>query len=110
PADYGLIHFNGNGVSTCAFPIFEQANEAAAPNRQQWQAEDVRPAFRGSPDPIAQSKRLIDDLNARRVALVERIDEWVSAQVHSRADASLHTETLGSVVDPWRSRGSVRTA
>src|SRR5690606_28836583 len=90
--------------------VLDTANELAAQHGQQWQAEDVSRASGASADAIAESKRLIDDLNARRVALVERIDEWVSAQVHSRADASLHTETLGSVVDPWRSRGSVRTA
>lgn len=79
--------------------VLDTANELAAQHEQQWQAEDVSRASGASAEAIAESKRLIDDLNARRVALVERIDEWVSTQVHSRADASLHTETLGSVVD-----------
>ncbi|MGL5864537.1 MAG: DUF4254 domain-containing protein [Dermatophilaceae bacterium] len=79
--------------------VLETANELATQHGQQWLAEDVSRASSASADAIAETKRLIDGLNAKRVALVERIDEWVSAEVHSRADASLHTETLGSVVD-----------
>ncbi|WP_418153961.1 DUF4254 domain-containing protein [Actinoalloteichus caeruleus] len=79
--------------------VLSTATELAAQHGQQWQAEDVSRACGVSAEAIAESKRFIDDLNARRVALVERIDEWVSAQLRSRADAPLHTETLGSVVD-----------
>jgi hypothetical protein len=79
--------------------VLNTAHELAAHHEQQWQAEDISRACGASAEAIAESKRLIDDLNARRVALVERIDEWLATQVHGPADASLHTETLGSVVD-----------
>jgi hypothetical protein len=79
--------------------VQDTANELAAHHEQQWQAEDVSRAPGASAEDIAASKRLIDDLNAQRVALVEQIDEWVTGQIHVRADASLHTETLGSVID-----------
>lgn len=80
--------------------VLDTANELAAQHEQQWQAEDASRVPGASAEDVAESKRLIDDLNARRVALVERIDEWVSTQVRSVVThASLHTETLGSVID-----------
>lgn len=79
--------------------ILGTANELAAHHQRQWHAEDASRAPGASADDIAAIKRLIDELNGRRVALVEQVDEWVASQIHSRADASLHTETLGSVID-----------
>lgn len=79
--------------------VLDTANELAAHHQRQWHAEDASRAPGASAEDIAASKRLIDELNAKRVALVEHVDEWVASQIHSRADASLHTETLGSVVD-----------
>lgn len=79
--------------------VLDTANELATHHQQQWQAEDTSRASGASAEDIAASKRLIDELNARRVALVEQIDRWVASQIHSRTEASLHTETLGSVID-----------
>jgi hypothetical protein len=79
--------------------VLDAANELAAHHRQQWQAEDASRAAGTCAEDVAAAKRLIDELNARRVALVGQIDEWVASQIHSRTDASLHTETLGSVID-----------
>lgn len=79
--------------------VLDTANDLAAHHQRQWHAEDASRAPGASGEDIAASKRLIDALNARRVALVEQIDDWVATQIHSRADASLHTETLGSVID-----------
>ena len=69
--------------------VLDTANELAAQHQRQWQwdAEDASRAPGASAEAIAESKRLIDDLNARRVALVERIDEWVAGRIHVRADA-----------------------
>lgn len=79
--------------------VLDAANALATHHQRQWDAEDASRTSGASTDAIAASKRLIDELNARRVSLVERVDEWVSSQIHSRADASMHTETLGSVID-----------
>ncbi len=79
--------------------VLDTANNLAAHHQRQWHAEDASRAPDSSAEDIAASKRLIDELNARRVALVEQIDTWVAREIYSRADASLHTETLGSVVD-----------
>jgi Protein of unknown function (DUF4254) len=90
------------GTVRCDCPgqfVLDIARELAAHHQRQWRAEDVSRAPEASAEDVAASKRLIDCLNARRVALVERIDEWTAREVSSGVDASLHTETLGSVVD-----------
>lgn len=79
--------------------VLDTANALASHHQRQWHAEDASRVSGASADAIAANKRLIDDLNARRVALVEQIDEWAAGQIRSRVDASLHTETLGSVID-----------
>lgn len=79
--------------------VLDMAHDLADHHQRQWNAEDVSRIPDASAEDIAASKRLIDGLNARRVAVVEQIDQWVSRQVRTRADASLHTETLGSVID-----------
>lgn len=78
--------------------ILDTGHDLAAHHQQQWEAEDASRAT-SSAEEVAASKRRIDDLNTRRVALVQRIDDWVAREIHGRAEASLHTETVGSVVD-----------
>lgn len=79
--------------------VLKVANDLVANHRQQWHAEDASRASTASAVDVAATKRRIDELNARRVALVEQIDIWVARWVSGRADVPLHTETLGSVVD-----------
>lgn len=79
--------------------VLNTASELAVHHQRQWHAEDASRAAGASAEDIAASKRLIDGLNAHRVALVEQIDEWVAARIGNGAEASLHTETLGSVID-----------
>jgi hypothetical protein len=75
------------------------AAELAVQHQQQWQAEDTSRAPDAPAAEVAAAKCRIDALNARRVALIERIDAWAARTVPSQFGASLHTETLGSVVD-----------
>lgn len=64
-----------------------------------------RRALEQARDPAASSStgaacgRLIDDIDNDRVALIAHIDEWVATHVEHRVGASLHTETLGAVID-----------
>lgn len=53
----------------------------------------------GTGDPLGATTRLIDDLDDERTALIARIDTWVATHVAHRSGASLHTETLGAVID-----------
>ncbi|MEV5834418.1 DUF4254 domain-containing protein [Nocardia sp. NPDC052112] len=48
---------------------------------------------------VAQCLQLVDDLDAHRTELVGHIDNWVANNVQHRTGASLHTETLGAVID-----------
>ena len=53
--------------------VLATARELAAHHLRQWHAEDASRAPDASLAEIAASKRLIDELNGRRVALVERM-------------------------------------
>lgn len=90
---------NRHGDSPGHRHIVQVAARLAEHHQRQWTAEDVSRAPGASDADVAASKRTIDGLNMARVDLVDQIDEWVGGRVHSRETASLHTETLGSVVD-----------
>lgn len=79
--------------------VLDIAGDLAIHHQRQWHAENASRATGISADDIAACKQLIDELNGERVALVERIDTWVAQEIQGRVDASLHTETLGSVID-----------
>lgn len=79
-------------------PVVRVAEALSSQHRRQWAAEDdSRTAT--DPNDVARSKRLINELNAGRVGMVEQIDQWAVAEISTRLAASLHTETLGSVID-----------
>lgn len=48
---------------------------------------------------VAACSLLLEDIDGNRAELVARIDNWVAANVEHRTGASLHTETLGAVID-----------
>lgn len=48
---------------------------------------------------FAACGRLLDDIDDTRAGLISRIDDWVTGHVAHRGGASLHTETLGAVID-----------
>jgi hypothetical protein len=48
---------------------------------------------------VAACTQLVEDIDRHRAELVRRIDNWVAANIQHRAGASLHTETLGAVID-----------
>jgi hypothetical protein len=73
--------------------------ELAANHQRQWEAEDSCRDEAAALSDIGEAKRQIDRLNARRVSLVERIDQVIGTRIQVATGLSLHTETLGSVVD-----------
>lgn len=85
-------------------PLYALALANHAFNFQLWHEED-RARDRAADDAvIAQVKRAIDGFNQQRNDAMERIDEWMlnalaAAGVQPAADAPLHTETVGAVVD-----------
>lgn len=89
-------------ITSCGHPgqlVINLAHDLAVQHQEQWSAEDASRAEGAPAEVVASCKRRIDGLNARRVMLVERIDDWVTREIQSQPDASLHTETIGSVVD-----------
>lgn len=50
-------------------------------------------------DQLARCSHLIEDIDAERAKYVAGIDTWVADNISHRSGASLHTETLGAVID-----------
>lgn len=48
---------------------------------------------------VAACSQQVDDIDGCRAEWIGRIDAWVAANVPHRQGASLHTETLGAVID-----------
>ncbi|MFJ1460540.1 DUF4254 domain-containing protein [Nocardia wallacei] len=48
---------------------------------------------------VAACSQVVDDVDVTRMRLIARIDTWVGDNIPHREGASLHTETLGSVID-----------
>lgn len=86
------------GNVTAQQDVVELAAGLAGHHQRQWTAED-NSRISDEVHAVAAAKSLIDELNARRVAMVERIDSWAAVHIPARPESSLHTETLGSVID-----------
>jgi hypothetical protein len=82
-----------------ADPILTLGHELAVNHQKQWDAEDSCRDPAATVSEVGTAKRLIDELNTSRVALVERVDEVVESRVAPASGLPLHTETIGSVVD-----------
>lgn len=69
-----------------------------------WHEEDIARSPDVSDSKIAEVKRNIDKYNQQRNDWIEKIDDWITAdliakEIASRADARLNTETPGSAMD-----------
>ncbi len=73
-------------------------------NFRLWHEEDVARSPDVGDQRIAQVKRAIDKLNQRRNDLIEKVDDYLVAQLSAEGivpqpDARHHTETPGSAID-----------
>jgi len=69
-----------------------------------WRAEDAARCPEAGDDEIARVKRRIDRLNQGRNDRIERLDDWIAAELNRRGitaapDARFNTETPGSAID-----------
>jgi hypothetical protein len=69
-----------------------------------WHEEDKARSPTASDGEIAQVKRAIDRLNQQRNDWIEKLDDWITAELNRRGivappQAPQNTETLGSVID-----------
>jgi len=93
--------YSVNGVSESLLAIACQQHQF---NYQLWHEEDIARSRDVSDAQIATVKRNIDGFNQSRNDWIERIDDWITAdlaqlQMTTRDGARLNTETPGSAMD-----------
>jgi len=87
------------GVEANADSLMALAMAQHRANFELWHEED-KARVPGVPDAeIVRVKRAIDRLNQRRNDLVEKMDGWLMGRLQQSADAPLHSETPGLMID-----------
>ncbi|MFI6867651.1 DUF4254 domain-containing protein [Nocardia sp. NPDC050406] len=79
--------------------VLDAAHELVLCHERRLHAKQSAHANPVSPGRVAQCSQAMERIDARRAELVDRIDDWVAAHIAHRSGASLHTETLGAVID-----------
>ncbi|UGT41597.1 DUF4254 domain-containing protein [Nocardia yamanashiensis] len=79
--------------------VLEAAHELVQCHERRANALQAAHAAGATPTRVATCSQLVEDIDERRGELVARIDDWVAVNIPHRAGASLHTETLGAVID-----------
>ncbi|MBF6133223.1 DUF4254 domain-containing protein [Nocardia otitidiscaviarum] len=79
--------------------VLDAAHELVRCHECRRHAQQAAHAAGATPRRVAECSQLVENIDARRGELVERIDTWVAANIAHRSGASLHTETLGAVID-----------
>jgi hypothetical protein len=87
------------GVETSADGLMALAMAQHRANFELWHEED-KARVPGVPDAeIVRVKRAIDHLNQRRNDLAETMDGWLMERLQQNAEAPLHSETPGLMID-----------
>jgi Protein of unknown function (DUF4254) len=87
------------GVESDADGLMAHAMAQHRANFELWHEED-KARVPGVPDAeIVRVKRAIDQLNQRRNDLVEKMDVWLMERLQQSAEAPLHSETPGLMID-----------
>ena len=84
--------------------VYGLACEQHSYNFQLWHQEDIARSPDATDKEIANVKRSIDKLNQQRNDWIEKIDQWIVADlsghgIGAQTDARRNTETPGSVID-----------
>ncbi|KZM75628.1 DUF4254 domain-containing protein [Nocardia terpenica] len=83
----------------CGHCVLDSARELVQCHERRRAAQQAARAPGTSARHVAAYSQLVDDIDSDRAKLVEHIDNWVADNIAHRAGASLHTETLGAVID-----------
>ncbi|MBU3062615.1 DUF4254 domain-containing protein [Nocardia sp. NEAU-G5] len=80
-------------------PVLDAAHELVGCHERRYLALAAAHAPGAGSDQRAHYSQLVDDIDAERAKQVAGIDIWVADNIAHRSGASLHTETLGAVID-----------
>ncbi|WP_040775473.1 DUF4254 domain-containing protein [Nocardia pneumoniae] len=79
--------------------VLHAARELVECHARRHRALERAHAPEASSTSVAACSHLVEDIDAQRAEWIGRIDAWVAANIEHRSGASLHTETLGAVID-----------
>ncbi|WP_406236956.1 DUF4254 domain-containing protein [Nocardia sp. NBC_01009] len=79
--------------------VLAAARELVECHERRHRAQQAAHAPGASSGRVAACTQLVEDIDGHRAELVGRIDHWVATNIQHRTGASLHTETLGAVID-----------
>ncbi|MBB5918887.1 hypothetical protein BJY24_007799 [Nocardia transvalensis] len=80
-------------------PVLDAARELMRCHERRWNAHQAARAPDAPSSKVAACSQVVDDVDVTRMRLVDRIDTWVADNIPHRDGATLHTETLGAVID-----------
>ncbi|RDI54647.1 DUF4254 domain-containing protein [Nocardia mexicana] len=79
--------------------VLEAAHALVQCHERRRYAQQAAHAPDASSSRVAACSQIVDDIDVTRARLVVRINTWVTDNIRHRTGASLHTETLGDVID-----------
>ncbi|WP_194837631.1 DUF4254 domain-containing protein [Nocardia sp. XZ_19_369] len=79
--------------------VLSAARQLVECHERRHKAIEAAHAPDASPGRVAACTQRVEDIDGQRAELVGQIDVWVADNVEHRGGASLHTETLGAVID-----------
>ncbi|QLY30355.1 DUF4254 domain-containing protein [Nocardia huaxiensis] len=80
--------------------VLESAHELALCHERRRNALQAAHAADATAQSVLACGQTVEEIDERRTHLIARIDDWVAGNIpNHRNGASLHTETLGAVID-----------
>ncbi|WP_024803120.1 DUF4254 domain-containing protein [Nocardia sp. BMG51109] len=98
PSAAELLHAFRSGADN-AHPVLEAGYDLVRCHERRRHAQQAAHAPDAPSSRVAACSQVVDDVDGARTRLIDHIDTWVAEHVAHRAGASLHTETLGAVID-----------
>ncbi|WP_019928886.1 DUF4254 domain-containing protein [Nocardia sp. BMG111209] len=94
-----LQAFRPTGDRHSGHQLLEAAHRLARCHELRWRTQQAAQAPDASELRVATARHVLDEIDRDRASQVDRIDSWVAEHIVHREGASMHTETLGAVID-----------
>ncbi|MFG1792578.1 DUF4254 domain-containing protein [Nocardia sp. NPDC049149] len=104
PPPAELLRAFRDGQNRNKHSVLAAARELVECHEQRHQAMEAAHDPEAGNRRVAACSHLVEDIDGHRAELVGQIDSWVAGNVEHRGGASLHTETLGAVIDRLASK------